>query len=581
MGMSGLRKIHVASLLAVLSGCTAEVSTDASQGPGTAGPGIANGVVGVTPGLPGAAGATAAGAAGGAAPTTAGGAPGATGANGMSCDSGRLEARAVMITPRQYVNVLRDLMGTTAVSDADAATNSEFNFDTVDRPLMTTAMLDRLTRLAETATATLKGKTPAALGCTAATDVACVRTGLQKLAHRAWKRPVEAAELDQIMALHAMGMTAVPGDAGETGVMIALQAVLTAPSALYRTEFNAPVAAMQRVLTPHERASALAALLLDSIPDDALLAAADDGSLMNDAVMVQQIDRLLLLPRVREQITSTLLSSFNVPRVFTTPKDAKLFPDYTGMLQKSMFEETRRFVDDVLWTRNAPLGELLTSRRSFIDAPLAKLYGLPAPKTEFEATMMPPERAGILTHASVLTVLSRPDKTSVVARGLFIRGNVLCLSKIPGPPTSVAAQVAAQLSATATQKELAMYRATTSPCMNCHSQFDRFGLLLDGFDPIGRMTPAHAEPVDFTGLDPLNGVVNDVAGFTGIVEQNQMFEKCLSDRTFGYALSAASDSTNFCLGNLRDPAKLKTATIRDLIVAIATSPAFNTRTGDL
>jgi hypothetical protein len=117
--------------------------------------------------------------------------------------------------------------------------------------------------------------------------------------------------------------------------------------------------------------------------------------------------------------------------------------------------------------------------------------------------------------------------------------------------------------------------------MSCHSQFDRFGLLLDSFDPIGRLTPGHAEPVDFTGLDPLNGVVNDVAGFTGIVEQNQTFEKCFADRTFGYALTSASDSNQFCLGNLRDPSKLKTATIRDLIVAIATSPAFNTRTGDL
>jgi hypothetical protein len=499
----------------------------------------------------------------------------------MSCDSGRLGARAVMTTPRQYVNVLRDLMGPMAVSEQDASTNSEFVFDTVDRPLMTTALLDRLVRLAETATNTLKGRAGTPLGCTSTADVVCVRTGIQKLAHRAWKRPVEAAEVDQLMALHSMGMTAVPSDNGETGAMLAMQAVLTAPSALYRTEFTAPVAGMQRLLTPHERAAALASLLLDSVPDDALLAAADDGSLMTDAVLIQQIDRMLLLPRVREQLTGAVLSAFLVPRVFTSTKDAKLFPDYTGMLQKSMFEETRRFVEDVLWTRSAPLGELLTSRRSFIDAPLAKLYGLPAPTTPFEATMMPPERTGILTQASVLTVQSRPDTTSVVARGLFIRNNVLCLSKIPGPPSTVAAQVAAQLAADASQKELAMFRGTTAPCMTCHAQFDRFGLLLDGFDPIGRLVPAHAEPVDFTGLDPLNGVVNDVAGFTSIVEQGQVFEKCFADRTLGYALTSASDSSQFCLGNLRDPAKLKTATIRDLIVSIATSPAFNTRTGDL
>jgi hypothetical protein len=338
---------------------------------------------------------------------------------------------------------------------------------------------------------------------------------------------------------------------------------------------------MQRVLTPHERAAALAALLLDSVPDDALLAAADDGSLATDAVLIQNIDRLLLLPRVRDHLTGTVLSAFNVPRVFTSTKDAKLFPDYTGDLQNSMFEETRRFVEDILWTRSAPLSELLTSRTSFIDARLAKLYGLPAPATPFAPTLMPPERAGILTHASVLTVLARPDKTSVVARGLFIRGNVLCLSKIPGPPTSVAAQVAAQLSADATQKELAMFRGTTSPCMGCHSQFDRFGLMLNGFDPIGRYSATTQEPVDFTGLDPLAGVVSDMAGFTAKIEQSQAFEKCLADRTLGYALSAASDSNQMCLGNLRDPAKLQTATIRDMVVAIATSPAFNTRTGDL
>lgn len=486
-----------------------------------------------------------------------------------------------MVTPRQYVNVLRDLMGPTAVSEQDAANNNEFNFDTVDRPQMTTSMLDRLVRLAETATATLKGKTATTLGCTAATDVACVRTGLEKFAHRAWKRPVEQAELDQLMAVHAMGMTAVPDDAGETGVMAAMQAVLTSASTLYRTEFTAPVTGGQRVLTAHERAAALASLLLDSTPDEALLAAADDGSLLNEAALIQQIDRLLQLPRVREHVTGTVLSSFHVPRVFTSPKDAKLFPDYDAELQNSMFEETRRFVEDVLWTRSAPVSELMTSRRSFIDASLAKLYGVPAPQTPFEPTMMPPERAGILTHASVMTVLSRPDKTSVVARGLFVRGNVLCLSKIPGPPVSVAAQVAAQLEADASQKELAAYRAMTSPCMTCHAQFDRFGLLLESFDPIGRVRPTFAEPVDFTGLDPLNGVVNDVAGFSATIQQDQLFEKCFADRTLGYALTSAANSEQFCLGNLRDPAKLQSATIRDLIIAVATSPAFNTRTGDL
>jgi hypothetical protein len=520
------------------------------------------------PGLPGAPGAVAAGS---SAPTVAAG----------SCDTERLGARAVLLAPRQYVNVLRDVLGPKAVSDQDAAASSELVFDTVDRPQLTTATLDRIVRLAEQATQTLKGRTAMLLGCSATTDTACVRKGLSAVARRAFKRPVAADELDQLMALRDMGAQLEPGDQTETGILAALPAVLIAPSTLYRTEFSLPVQGQARSLSAHERGAALAALLLDSVPDDALLAAADDGSLATDAGAIKQIDRLLALPRVRTQLTSAILTAYNVPRVFNTPKDAKLYPDYTSQLQNSMYEETRRFVEDILWTRNAPLSELLTSRRSFVDAPLAKLYGVPTPRTAFEVTMLPPERSGLLTQASVMSVLSRPDKTSVVARGLYVRGNLLCLPKIPGPPTSVLMAVAMQLEADATQKDLAAYRAKTSPCMGCHAQFDRFGLLLEQFDAIGRHVPAQSSPIDFTGLASLDGVVADVNALAERTQKDQLFERCLSDRTLGYALTVAADSNTRCLGNLRDPAKLAKANMRDLIVAIATSPSFTTRSGEL
>jgi hypothetical protein len=138
-----------------------------------------------------------------------------------------------------------------------------------------------------------------------------------------------------------------------------------------------------------------------------------------------------------------------------------------------------------------------------------------------------------------------------------------------------------QLNATSTQRELAAYRAMTSPCMGCHSNFDRFGLLLEQYDAIGKHLPAQAMPVDFTGLSPLDGTAADVASLTQRFERDQLFEKCFADRTFGYALTAAADSNRMCLGNLRDPVKLQSATIRDVVVAIATSPLFNARTGEL
>ena len=72
--------------------------------------------------------------------------------------------------------------------------------------------------------------------------------------------------------------------------------------------------------------------------------------------------------------------------------------------------------------------------------------------------------------------------------------------------------------------------------------------------------------------------VNDLAART---QKDQLFERCLSDRALGFALTVAADGNARCLGNLRDPAKLAKANMRDLIVAIATSPLFTTRSGEL
>jgi len=509
------------------------------------------------------------------------GAPG-TGTNGgpgaaNSCETGRIGGRAVPLAPRQYVNVLRDVVGASAVSDNDAAASGDFVFDTVDLPWITTSTLDRLLRLSDGAVESLRGKTGTFLGCGSLLDDACVRTGLSKVARRTFKRPVQPAELDGIMAVRQAGIAAVATDQGESAALAALQAILIAPSTIYRSEFLAGVVSAEVALTPHERAASIAAFLLDSVPDEPLMAAADDGSLMARPGLEAQVDRLLALPRVRTHLTRLILQAFNVPRVYTTPKDSKLFPEYTPALQTSMYEESRRFVEDLLWTRSAPLGELLTSRRSFVDASLAKLYGVAAPSgDQFAATDLPVGRSGILTHASVLSVLSRTEVNSVVARGLFMRGNVLCLPKIPGPPASVQAQVAAQLDAKSTQRELAAFRAMTSPCMGCHQQFDRFGLLLEAYDPIGRHLPAQAQTVDFTGLPPLNGPLADVPALTGRLEQDQLFERCLSDRTLSYALSVSNNSQERCLADTASPAPAS-GSIRDLVLTIVDSPAFNNR----
>jgi len=569
------RRWAVAAVGLTLIGCSGgSVGDPTSAFAGAAAFAGTGGTPGVAPGITAGAGVVGSPGAGGTGAVTP-----ADPANPAVCGEGRVEPRAVLVAPRQFVNMLRDVIGPTSVTDQDATASSELIFETVDRARVTTAMLDRFDQMAETATESLRGKAATFLACPSLMDATCVRTALGKIAHRTYKRPVEPAELDALMTVRDMGVSLIPTDQGESGALAALQAILISPSTLYRTEFQNPAQGMSRKLTPHERAAALAAFLLDSVPDDALLAAADDKSLDTPAGIQTQVDRLLAVPRVRQHLTQVVLTAFNVPRIFSTPKDAAVFPGYTAEVQNSMYEETRRFVDDLLWTRAAPIGELMTSKKSFVDGNLAKLYGMAAPSNpmQFTQTDLPPERSGLLTQASVLSVLSRTDKNSVVARGLYVRGNILCLPKIPGPPQSVQAQVAMQLGATASQKELAAYRAMTSPCLGCHQNFDRFGLLLEAYDPMGKYLPQAAEPVDFKGLQPLDGVMTGVPQLTARMAQDHLFEQCFSDRTLSYALSIATDSAALCLKPTATGVTTQ-ATMRDLILSVVQSPAWTDRT---
>jgi hypothetical protein len=532
---------------------------------------------GATAGQPGMSGTGGTGALAGTGGTGAAG-TGAAGNNPGACAAVDLPpAREVLLSTRQYMNALRDLLGDDAVSEMDVATGDDLEVELVDRPWVTTAMVDQLLRLADEATESLRGRTADFLGCTGTADRTCVRGAVERIGLRAYKRPLESDELDDVMSVYDDALALVADDDGETAALTALTAILAAPSTLYRTELRGAADA-DGELSPYERAAALAALLLDSVPDDELMAAAADGSLMSEAGMTAQVDRLLALPRVQDHLTELVMSAYRAPRIFETPKDAMLFPEYNGGLQNSMYEETRRFVEDVLWTRHAPLAELLTSRSTFVNTSLAQLYGVSAPGASadtFAPVTLPDTRAGLLTQASVLSVLSRTDKTSVVARGLFVRGALLCLPKIPAPPAEVQAQVMMQLAANATQQELAGYRAMTSPCMNCHAQFDRFGLVLEAFDPIGRQRSEAVAPIDLTGLPPFSGVVQSPAELAQLIAADGKFVSCMAQRTMAFAITEPFEPVASCAAQpLSDAIAQRGGDMRALITALATQPAF-------
>ncbi len=565
---------RVTVLGAALAGCSGSIDPDGDSPPSPFGGGAA-GITG-TAGVPGAV-------AGIGSPGAGNGGAGAVPPLDPAACQPRLPQRLVLLSDLQHENSVGSALGAAAVDPATQLSDEVKPFTQKGLVVTTSLVHDRLDQ-AEYAAASLDSRFTEVTGCPTTGDAACARTFLETFTASAFRRPVAAAEIDDLMTVFDIGAETD----FVTGVKLAVQATLSAPSFTYRTEVGQPDAAGVMRLTPHEIASELSYMLTDAPPDAALKAAADSGALASAAEITSQVERMLALPAVQESLTKTLMAAWQIGNLFGTVKDPGLFPEYTPALQSSMFRETEAFVQAVLWTRAAPVSELLTSRESFIDGALAAIYGVPDPGgsgDELTPTTLPPERAGILTQASVLTLLSRTDNTSVVARGLFVRGALLCLPKIGSPPEALAMQIADLLKADMTERERADVRGTTEPCRSCHSQFDAFGLLLESYDPLGRhRDEIEGVPIDTaTALDGLGnfmGSYQDAVSFAQAAAASPDFTACLARNLIAYGTGDDALETRDC--QVKDAVTTLPAspTMSDLVRAATASPALIYRTAE-
>jgi hypothetical protein len=219
-------------------------------------------------------------------------------------------------------------------------------------------------------------------------------------------------------------------------------AVLSSPHFLFRPEFGAeasPIAGAKKA-SPFELASRLAGLLWSGIPDEPLLDAAARGELATPQQIAAQAERLLADARGRAATGAFYEQWLGAQLLTTATKDAEIYPEFDDVLRSSLREETRRFIDNLIWEGDARAQTLFTAPHSFINARLAKHYGVQGPADD--ATFMrvsfdPTQRAGFLTQGSILTALASPTESSPFKRGAWVRRRVLC-QELPDPPDDVA-----------------------------------------------------------------------------------------------------------------------------------------------
>jgi hypothetical protein len=507
------------------------------------------------------------------------------GDNGSSeCLPGRLPRRAVWLSDIQYANAITRLLGPSALDPARVPDAALKPFSQKGVVVNTSLLRTRLD-LAARAAGSLAGQFTEVTGCTP-TDDACARAFVGSFAEQAFRRPVLDVELSDLLAVYDAGR--------ETGTLTAVQlttqAIIASPSFSYRTELGSGAATSEGnvELTDDELASLLSFWLTDAPPDAELTAAARQGRLADPAELERQVNRLLSSPEGQNSLTLTLMAAWGMGNVFGASKDPALFPEYGPLLQSNMFEETRLFLNQALWGEGGSLGQMLTSRQSFVNQALADLYGVPftgSDPTRFVPVELPEgERAGLLTQASLLAARARSDNTSVVARGLFVRSALLCLPRPPPPPEAIIAQVEALLAADLTERERADFRAMTSPCNGCHQSVDAFGLMLENYDAIGRFR----QELDGEAIDPsinldsvgFPGTFAGAVDFVATAAESEQFSACVARHLAVYATGDDALATRDCeFDEFTDMAPTQTD-LRQIVTSLAGSALLRTRSGE-
>ena len=351
-----------------------------------------------------------------------------------------------------------------------------------------------------------------------------VATSLARLVYR---RPPSKPEVDVLLRVFALATD--QRKSYPEALRLMLKAVLVSPQFLFITPgagetvkgstghgsaastafaTTSPTAALNPIpLDGHQLASRLSYLLWQTMPDAELSALADAGKLHEPGVLAAQARRLLADPRARAFFDGFGAQWLGLDKLAGKSFDERKFPQMTGALRTSMYDEARLLFDSIL-RENRSLATFIDSDYTFLNNTLAPLYGMESTVTGpamRKVKLSDTNRGGILTMPGILATSSFPNRTSPVNRGVWVLEQVLG-EHVPPPPPNVPAleKQDSKEVATLTMRQRTEMHRSNQVCASCHKVLDPIGFGLENFDAIGRWRDKDDSggPIDATGELP-------------------------------------------------------------------------------
>lgn len=372
---------------------------------------------------------------------------------------------------------------------------------------------------------------------------------LLEFAERAYRRPLTGDERDDLLAFYRQ-LRSEDELSHEDAIRDVVVSVLVSPNFSYRVDLTRG-ANRTRIgsnavepLTDYALASRLSYFLWSSMPDAELLRHAEAGDLHQPEVLKAQVRRMLRDGKSERLATEFATNWLGVRRFEEfNSVGRERFPMFTNDLRQAFFEEPIRFFTDLI-RNDRPVLDLLFADHTFVNAALAAHYGMPAPSPEEGWVRVDSassyDRGGLLPMAVFLTNYSTGLRTSPVKRGHWVAAKVLG-QHIPAPPPNVPQLPAdeADLGDLTLGETMARHRADPA-CASCHATFDHFGLVFEGFGPVGerRDRDLGGRVIEASAQFP-NG--REESGFQGLrnylrAERQDDFVNNVSRRLLSYAL---------------------------------------------
>jgi hypothetical protein len=499
------------------------------------------------------------GTAGGTAPTTSGTGsdPGGTVGGGSSpggvvgggsapapsgaCSGDQLGPSPLhRLTRVEYDNSIRDLIGEDMNLSKDFAFDEkagEFNSNFFN-PL-TDVQFSQYATAAEAVAERAVTKLSSVVPCDPAGDAAgCGKQFIKQFGRNAFRRPLEDTEVARYAGLFEQGRTGLDF---ANGVRLVVQAMLQSPKFIYLVEGPGP-------LTQHQLAARLSYFLWNAPPDAQLAAAADSGTLGSVDGLRKEAARL-----INDKRGSDMIVDFHNQWLgywaWEMGKDVNVYPQFAA-LQPSLIEETNRFLLDAIKKDGARLDTLFTSNTTFVNGPLAAVYGVSAPGgTDWApATLDSNQRAGLFTQASFLSAHGAYDGSSPIRRGLAIRERILC-AEMPVPPPGADATFPAAKPTQTTRQRFDQHRTDPS-CASCHMLMDKIGYGFESYDGIGRFrTTENNVPIDDTGELYSTDIDGPFKGSGELIRKllsSKQVQSCVTTQWFRYAFGRLNLDTDKC-----------------------------------